>query len=99
MASFDKNNICLSCKRPKKDHERDIAWEEWDCPKPRPLHHCISAVKKGTGLIGYFKDESTVPEGWNILDKSYNFKEVIGTFGSAEKALTAMNAHWDSEAK
>jgi hypothetical protein len=97
MAQFDEKGLCVSCHRPKADHERDVAWEEWDCPKPRPNHICISAVKKGTGLIGYFKNEGEVPKGWNVLNNKYDFKEVITTFGTAEKALAAMNAHWKKD--
>jgi hypothetical protein len=37
MAYFDKHNICLRCSLPKSEHERDIMWEEWNCPKAKRI--------------------------------------------------------------
>lgn len=27
------DGVCLVCKRPTDEHERDVMWGEWDCPK------------------------------------------------------------------
>lgn len=36
MAVFSDEGICVLCGKHKKQHERDMMWEEWDCPKEPP---------------------------------------------------------------
>lgn len=31
------DGVCLVCKRPTDEHERDVMWGEWDCPKEKKM--------------------------------------------------------------
>ena len=37
MAVFDLEGNCYRCGLKRDAHERDVTWEEWDCPKEKEM--------------------------------------------------------------
>jgi hypothetical protein len=62
---------------------------------------CVMAIKKHEGqgfatktCVGYFVTNSTVPQGWQVIDPAFDYTEMVKMFGTQVVALRTMNSHW-----
>lgn len=67
MAWFGEDGLCITCRLPKEKHERDVMWEEWDCPQGERMD-TAALNKRLVNNIERFDLEIVRGEGTKIWD-------------------------------